>query len=229
VTDPTERKRAQTILQRLRKAYPDAHCELNHRNAFELLIATILSAQCTDAKVNEVTATLFGDYPSAEAFAHADPAELEARLRPTGTFRIKAARVREVSRLLLEHHGGEVPRGLDDLLALPGVARKTANVVLGTAFGIAAGVVVDTHVQRLAGRMGLSYRGDPDKIELDLMGRFSKSQWIALAHTMQRHGRHTCSARKPLCSECCVEDLCPKVGVVPPAEPARGARDPSRR
>jgi endonuclease-3 len=215
VADAAERKRAQLILRRLRKAYPDAHCELTHRNAFELLIATILSAQCTDAKVNEVTATLFGDYPTPDAFAHADLLNLEARLRPTGTFRIKAARVREVSRLLLERHQGEVPRDLDDLTALPGVARKTANVVLGTAFGIAAGVVVDTHVQRLALRIGLSERDDPEKIEADLMELFPESQWIALAHTLQRHGRRICSARRPLCAECPIEDLCPKVGVAP--------------
>lgn len=207
--------RARKILQRLRKAHPDAKCALAHRSAFELLIATILSAQCTDAKVNEVTPTLFRDYPTPADFATADPLELEERLRPTGFYRKKAATVREVSLGLIERYGGEVPRSMDELLRLPGVARKTANVVLGTAYGIASGIVVDTHVHRLALRMGLATSKQPEKVEQELLLLYPRSQWIAVGHTFVFHGRRVCHAKRPRCAECVILDLCPQVGLVP--------------
>jgi endonuclease-3 len=206
--DPTNPKRVATILAKLDEAYPNATCELNHKNAFELVIATILSAQCTDVRVNQVTATLFQKYPDAKALAYANPAELEQEIRPTGFFRNKTKSVIGASKGILERFGGEVPRTMEEMLTLPGVARKTGNVVLGTAYGIASGVVVDTHVQRLSNRLELTTNEDPKKIEQDLMKILPQSKWIQFSHQLIWHGRRVCFARKPRCVECNMESLC---------------------
>ena len=198
----------QSILTGLDEAYPHVTCALNHKNAFELLVATILSAQCTDIRVNQVTATLFQKYPTIQAFAYANPQELEQDIRPTGFFRNKTKSIMGASKKLLEDLGGEVPKTMDELLSLPGVARKTANVVLGTAFGIATGVVVDTHVQRLSARLDLTKHSDPKKIEQDLMQVIPQEKWILFSHQLIWHGRRICQARKPRCIECNLERLC---------------------
>ena len=204
-TDP---KRVRAILERLDEAYPAATCALTHDNPFQLLISTILSAQCTDVRVNQVTATLYKKYPSPEAFAYASPNELEQDIRPTGFFRNKTKSIIGASKKIIEEFRGEVPRTMDELLALPGVARKTANVVLGTAFGIPSGIVVDTHVQRLSGRLDLSKNTDPRKIEQDLMQVIPQEKWILFAHQLIWHGRRVCQARKPRCIDCDLEKLC---------------------
>jgi len=204
---------AAAIAVRLKKCYPDAHCALNFSNPLELLIATILSAQCTDVRVNQVTPALFRKYPNAAAYASADPDELKEAIRSTGFFNAKAAAIQNCCRELCERFGGEVPRDLDALVGLPGVGRKTANVVLGTAFGLATGVVVDTHVSRLSQRMGLTAHTQPEKIEEDLMHVFPSTEWIALGHRLIEHGRRICAARKPLCDRCPLNDLCPQIGV----------------
>lgn len=201
------------IIKRLKKEYPDAHCALNHTNAFELLIATILSAQCTDERVNLVTAELFRKYRRPEDYVRAAPEELEEDIRSTGFFRNKAKNIRAASRTIVDEHGGEVPRTMDELLELAGVARKTANVVLGNAFGIASGVVVDTHVRRLSNRLGLTTEQDPVKIEKDLQELVPKKDWVMFSHWLIWHGRAVCKARKPNCPECVLEDICPKEGV----------------
>ena len=200
--------RVQAILQKLDEAYPAATCALTHQNPFQLLISTILSAQCTDVRVNEVTATLFPKYPAPKDFACADPNELQKEIRPTGFFRNKTKSIMGASKKLLDDFHGEVPRTMEELLTLPGVARKTANVVLGTAFGIASGVVVDTHVQRLAGRLDLTRNEDPKKIEQDLMRVLPQDKWIIFSHQLIWHGRRVCQARKPKCLECNLEPLC---------------------
>jgi endonuclease III len=204
-TDPA---RVRTILQKLDEAYPAATCALTHDNPFQLLISTILSAQCTDERVNQVTATLFPKYPDAKAFAYANPAELENEIRPTGFFRNKTKSIMGASKKIIEDFGGEVPKMMEEILTLPGVARKTANVVLGTGFGIASGVVVDTHVQRLAGRLDLTKNTDPKKIEQDLMQIIPQDKWILFAHQLIWHGRRVCQARKPKCLECNLEKIC---------------------
>lgn len=203
-----EPARVRAILQKLDDAYPAAACALKHSNAFQLLVSTILSAQCTDERVNQVTATLFPKYPNAEAFAYADPKELEQDIRPTGFFRNKTKSIMGASKKIVEEFRGEVPKTMEEILTLPGVARKTANVVLGTAFGIASGVVVDTHVQRLAGRLDLSKNTDPKKIEQDLMQIIPQDKWILFSHQLIWHGRRACQARKPKCIECNLEPLC---------------------
>lgn len=200
--------RVRAILEKLDEAYPAATCALVHENPFELLISTILSAQCTDVRVNEVTATLYKKYPTPEAFAHANPRELEEEIRPTGFFRNKTKSIMGASQKILADFGGKVPQTMEELLTLPGVARKTANVVLGTAFGIAAGVVVDTHVQRLANRLDLTKNKDPKKIEQDLMKAIPREKWIIFAHQLIWHGRRVCVARKPRCLECNLEPIC---------------------
>ncbi len=202
-------ERLPQILARLRAAHPDARCALDHANPFELLVATILSAQCTDERVNQVTPALFARYPDAAAFAAADRTELEAAIRPTGFFRQKARFLQEASQRLVAEHGGAVPADMAQLLRLPGVARKTANVVLGVAFGKAEGIVVDTHVQRLARRLGLTAASDPEKIEQDLMGLVDRAHWIELGHLFIFHGRRVCAARRPDCPHCVLADLCP--------------------
>ncbi len=204
-TDPA---RVRAILKGLDEAYPAATCALKHENAFQLLISTILSAQCTDERVNQVTATLFPKYPDAKAFAYANPAELEQEIRPTGFFRNKTKSIMGASKKIVEEFHGEVPKTMEELLTLPGVARKTANVVLGTAFGIAAGVVVDTHVQRLSERLGLTKNTDPKKIEQDLMKLLPQDRWILFSHQLIWHGRRVCQARKARCVECNLERLC---------------------
>jgi endonuclease-3 len=204
----TNPARVRAILKKLDEAYPDVTCALVHQNAFELLIATILSAQCTDVRVNEVTAKLFPKYPNPQAFAYANPSELEKEIRPTGFFRNKTKSIMGASKKLLDDFHGEVPKTMDELLSLPGVARKTANVVLGTAFGIASGVVVDTHVQRLSGRLDLTKNTDPKKIEQDLMKIIPKEKWILFSHQLIWHGRRVCVARRPRCIECNLEPLC---------------------
>jgi endonuclease III len=207
-TKGTDPKRVRTILAKLNQTYPNVTCALNHHNAFELLIATILSAQCTDVRVNEVTRTLFQRYKTPEDFAYADPRELEAEIRPTGFFRNKTKSIIGAGKKLMEEFGSEVPRTMEQLLTLPGVARKTANVVLGTAFGIAAGVVVDTHVQRLSGRLDLTRHNDPKKIEQDLMRIIPQERWILFSHQLIWHGRKVCQARRPHCPECNLERIC---------------------
>jgi endonuclease-3 len=200
--------RVQAILQKLDEAYPNVTCALEHHTPFQLLISTILSAQCTDVRVNDVTKTLFVKYRTPQDFAFANPAELEQDIRPTGFFRNKTKSIMGAGKKIVEEFGGEVPRTMDELLTLPGVARKTANVVLGTAFGIAAGVVVDTHVIRLSNRLDLSRNADPKKIERDLMHVLPREKWILFSHQLIWHGRKVCQARKPRCAECNLETLC---------------------
>jgi len=202
-----------TIGQILKKTYPDATCEMNFKTPLELLIATILAAQCTDARVNEVTKTLFKKYRSARDYAEAEPQQLEEDIRSTGFFRQKAKSIIGCCGEIVDRHGGEVPADMEALTQLPGVGRKTANVVLGTALGIASGVVVDTHVKRLSLRMGLSSQTDPEKIERDLMEAIPKENWVAFGHQMTIHGRRVCAARKPQCDTCPLERVCPKIGV----------------
>ena len=204
-----EKQRTKTIIARLRRAYPDAHCSLNYSNPLELLVATILSAQCTDERVNIVTADLFRKYRKAEDFINVEQTELEQNIRSTGFYRNKAKAIQGACRLIVEQHGGRVPSTLDELLELPGVARKTANVVLGNAFGISSGVVVDTHVGRLSQRLGLTANEQPEKIERDLMALVPQKDWVDFAHLLIYHGRAVCKARKPECASCTLEDLCP--------------------
>ncbi len=204
-TDP---KRVAAILAKLDEAYGNATCELRHENAFQLLISTILSAQCTDVRVNQVAETLYKKYPDPSAFAYATPGELEQDIRPTGFFRNKTKSVMGASKAILEKFGGQVPRTMEEILTLPGVARKTANVVLGTAYGIASGVVVDTHVLRLSNRLDLSQNKDPKKVEQDLMKVIPREKWIQFSHQLIWHGRRVCQARKPKCIECNMESLC---------------------
>ncbi|MEX2178999.1 MAG: endonuclease III [Gemmatimonadaceae bacterium] len=202
-------ERAPEIYRRLAREYPDATCALDHRNPYELLVATILSAQCTDKRVNMVTPALFAKYPDAAALSIADTDELEAVIRSTGFFRTKTKNLLGMSRAVTERHGGAVPDSMDALVALPGVGRKTANVVLGNAFGRDEGVVVDTHVSRLSQRLALSRNDDPVKIEQDLMALFPRTHWTMLAHLLISHGRAICDARRPLCAKCVVNDICP--------------------
>jgi len=209
VATPAEKKRVGQIVRLLKREYPDARCSLDHGNPLELLVATILSAQCTDERVNVVTSSLFRKYRTWEDYASAPASELEADIRPTGFFRNKAKSIRGACRLIGERHGGQVPRSMEGLLGLPGVARKTANVVLGNAYRIASGVVVDTHVSRLSARLGLSGEKAPEKIERDLTGLLPASDWIDFSHLLIAHGRKVCKARAPLCGECVLAKLCP--------------------
>jgi len=204
-----EKQRAREIVRRLKREYPDARCSLDHTNPLELLVATILSAQCTDERVNIVTADLFRKYRRAEDYFGVAQAELEQDIRSTGFFRNKAKAIQAACRLIAEKHQGRVPENMDDLLALPGVARKTANVVLGNAFNVTSGVVVDTHVARLSERLRLSAEKLPEKIERDLMELIPRKDWILFSHLLIAHGRKVCKARAPLCAECVVEKLCP--------------------
>jgi endonuclease III len=204
----TSPERVRAILQRLDEAYPDVTCALLHETPFQLLISTILSAQCTDERVNQVTKTLFAKYPAPKDFAYANPAEMEQDIRPTGFFRNKTKSILGASKKIVEEFHGEVPRDMDELLTLPGVARKTANVVLGTAYGIPVGVVVDTHVTRLANRLDLTRNTDAKKIEQDLMQVIPQDKWIMFSHQLIWHGRRICQARKPKCAECNLESLC---------------------
>jgi endonuclease-3 len=204
-----ERERAQEVITRLRQLYPDARCSLNFTTPLELLVATVLSAQCTDERVNAVTVALFKKYQRAADYAQAQPEELEQDIKQTGFYRNKAKHIREAARLLAERHGGVVPKTMSELLSLPGVARKTANVVMGNAYGIVEGVVVDTHVGRLARRLGITQSEDPVMVEQDLMALFPQEDWLALSHLLIYHGRAICQARRPLCEECILTDICP--------------------
>ena len=205
--------RLKKIIAALDRVYPEAHCELNHADPLQLLVATILSAQCTDKRVNLVTAELFKKYHSAADYANAPLVELEQAVKTTGFFRNKAKNIRACCRKLVERHGGEVPRTMDELTQLDGVGRKTANVVLGNAFGINAGVVVDTHVARLSHRLGLTGQATPEKIERDLMSLVPREQWALFSHWLIWHGRRRCAARQPDCLNCEIQQLCPQIGV----------------
>jgi endonuclease-3 len=206
---PAERKRIAEVLARLHEAYPDPRCALHHRNAFQLLVATILSAQCTDERVNIVTPGLFAKWGTPAELAAAPTPLLEAEIRSTGFFRNKTRNLQGCARELVQRFGGKVPRTMAELVTLPGVARKTANVVLGTAFGSAAGIVVDTHVARLSQRLGLSRHAQPEKIEQDLMAVVPREDWIWVAHALIHHGRDTCRARRPACERCPLAEVCP--------------------
>ena len=213
--------RTRTIIRRLKRAYPGAKCSLNHTNPFELLVATILSAQCTDERVNIVTADLFRKYRKPEDYLNVSPRELEKDIQSAGFFRNKTRSIQGASKMLAEQYGGQVPQTMEELLELPGVARKTANVVLGNAFDIHAGVVVDTHVTRLSHRLGLTQQKTAEKIEQDLIPIVPKKDWVIFPHLMIYHGRKICKARNPLCAECTIEKICPssflKTGVHPPS------------
>jgi endonuclease-3 len=218
-----EKRRTLKIIRLLRREYPDARCSLNHTSPLELLVATILSAQCTDERVNLVTASLFRKYTSAQDYASAAQSELEADIRSTGFFRNKAKAISGACRMIMERYEGRVPRSLEELMELPGVARKTANVVLGNAYGISSGIVVDTHVARLTRRLELSAHEQPEKIERDLLELVPTRDWIAFPHLLIAHGRRVCKARTPLCAECVVESLCPSSLLKPDATPGHSS------
>lgn len=227
---PTERERAQQIVAELYRLYPDAKCSLDFTTPLELLVATILSAQCTDVLVNSVTPALFQKYREASDYANAPLEELEQDIRKTGFYRNKAKHLHEAGRMLMEQYSGEVPRTMAELTALPGVARKTANVVMGNAYGIVEGVVVDTHVGRLARRLGLTQSDDPVRVEQELMALVPQKDWLALSHMLIYHGRAVCQARRPLCESCSLVALCPTgqatLGMVeaPAAAPVKAAK-----
>jgi endonuclease-3 len=204
--------RARAIARALARAYSDAWCELDYRSPWELVVATILSAQCTDKMVNRVTPALFAEWPTPATLAAANPQRVEARIKPTGFFRQKTRTIQAVARAVAEQHGGRVPDSIDALTALPGIGRKTANVVLGTAFGRPA-IFVDTHVRRLANRLGLTVEDDPDRIERDLQALLPAKEWTRFAHRLIHHGRGVCVARRPRCSACPIARWCPRVGV----------------
>lgn len=208
-----KKNRADEVIKRLKKEYPNAHCALNHTNAFELLVATILSAQCTDERVNIVTAELFRKYRTPQDYLDVSTEELAHDIKSINFFNNKTRSIRGAAQKLIDDFGGEVPRTMDELLTLNGVARKTANVVLGNAFGIASGVVVDTHVSRLSQRLGLTTEKTPEKIERDLSELVPRKYWVMFPHWLITHGRAICNARKPKCAECVLENICPKIGV----------------
>jgi endonuclease-3 len=212
-TTQNKQSRTQKILAELKKTYPDAHCELVHANPLQLLIATILSAQCTDKQVNIVTAELFKKYKTAKDFAGADPAQFENDIRRIGLYRNKAKNIQACCRDLIEKHGGEVPQSMEQLIELDGVGRKTANVVLGNAFNINCGIVVDTHVARLSNRLGLTKEKTPEKIEQALTKLVPQSEWTLFSHLLIWHGRRRCFARSPDCANCEVRALCPRIGL----------------
>lgn len=223
-TTTPSRKQALRVVEALRREYPESSCALVHADAYQLLVATILSAQCTDARVNMVTPELFRRYPDAAHLAAAVPAELESIIRSTGFFRAKARNLLAMAGQVAQLHGGRIPEDLESLTALSGVGRKTANVVLGTAFGHAEGIVVDTHVKRLARRLGLSKGKTPEQIERELMKVIPRAEWVDLSHRLILHGRKVCVARRPKCEACALAEFCPRVGVDPPAGTARAAR-----
>ena len=203
------KQRVGKIIRLLRREYPQSRTALEFKSPLQILVATILAAQCTDERVNRVTPALFQKYPTAEAFAAADRAELETEIRPTGFFRNKAKSIIGAARKIVEDFGGRVPASMAELITLPGVARKTANIVLSSGFGIAEGIAVDTHVKRLSGRLGLSRQADPEKIEQDLLKLVPKKDWLDFNYMLVNHGRKICQARKPRCPECVIRKLCP--------------------
>lgn len=205
----TAKERVRPILRSLKKLYPEAGCSLRHADPLELLVATILSAQCTDKRVNQVTKTLFREYKRAEDYAEADPDVFEAQIRSTGFFRNKTKSILNMAAALIDRHEGKVPESMDELVKLPGVGRKTANVVLGNAYGIDVGIVVDTHVKRICSRLQLTQNQDPEKIERDLMEIVPKKEWTLWPHLLIHHGRAVCMARTPKCESCSLVDLCP--------------------
>ncbi len=227
-TNKEQAKRVEEILKRFKTAYPDAHCALRHSNPLELLVATILSAQCTDERVNIVTRELFRKYRTPEDYLQVAPEVLEDDIRSTGFFRNKAKSIRGACRWILDRFGGRVPDSMEELLELPGVARKTANVVLGVAYGKPDGIVVDTHVFRVARRLDLSHSETPEKVEIDLMKLIPRTRWISFAHEAIFHGRRVCIARKPLCANCPVEGICrsedKKLAFPPPVAGKHGAQ-----
>jgi endonuclease-3 len=227
-TDKDRKNHARRVCKALERAYPEAACALLHSDPYQLLVATILSAQCTDARVNMVTPELFRRFPDAARLARADQGELEALIRSTGFFRAKSRSLLAMARKVVDDHGGIIPRDLDALTALPGVGRKTANVVLGTAFGLASGVVVDSHVKRLARRLGLSSRNTPEQIEQDLMQVIPRTEWVDLSHRLIHHGRRVCVARRPRCEICELDSICPRIGVPAVTTPAQAKARPPR-
>ncbi|MCH2599647.1 MAG: endonuclease III [Pirellulales bacterium] len=208
-----EKNHARRVVRHLAKHYADAECALNYESPFQLLIATILSAQCTDERVNIVTADLFAKYPTAYDLAQATQKQVEKIVKSAGFYRAKAKNIRNCAKQLVEKHDGEIPLELEALTALPGVGRKTGNVLLGTAFGIPSGVVVDTHVGRISRRLGIAFEKDPVKVERELMAVLPKKEWIYYSHRMIHHGRAVCDARKPLCEDCSMKRFCPRIGV----------------
>jgi len=224
-SNDAKKQRVGRIIDRLRAAYPDAVCALHHENAFQLVAATILSAQCTDQRVNMVTPTLFHRFPNAHKLAKADPAAVENIIQSTGFFRSKAKSLIGMAQGLVDRYEGEVPQTLPELVELPGVGRKTANVVLGTAFGIPSGVVVDTHVTRISRLLGLTKASTAEKIEQDLMKLVPRPEWIDFSHRLIHHGRRICIARRPKCLECPLLDVCPRVGLPPLEDSGSGIRD----
>lgn len=211
VSPPPTRK----LLTLLTKAYPEAHCALEHTSPFQLLVATILSAQCTDARVNMVTPALFRRYPGPKELSEARVKDVEALIRSTGFYHAKATNLIAMAKALMQRHQGEIPTSLDALVELPGVGRKTANVLLGTAFGIASGVVVDTHVARISRLLGLTVATQPERIEQDLMRLLPRKEWVAFSHRLIHHGRQVCVARRPRCRDCPLLAVCPRVGLSP--------------
>jgi endonuclease-3 len=224
--DRALQQRARRLQRGLEKLYPDAHCALNYETPLQLLVATILSAQCTDVRVNLVTPALFARYADAQAFADADLGELEKAIHSTGFFRNKARNIQACCKVLVEKHGGEVPRTMEELFPLPGIGRKTANVILGNAYGV-PGITVDTHLSRLSNRMGLTKQSDPVKIERDLMEIIAEKDWTMFSHRMIFHGRQVCFARKPNCEGCLLAKDCPKVGVAGPTDGEELSAPPS--
>jgi len=208
-----KKERTATIIRKLKRYYPDAHCALDHSNPLELLVATILSAQCTDERVNKSTPELFAAYPTAEDYAEAPLADIEHHLRAINFFRNKAKALKGMGQKLRDEHSGVVPQKLEELIEIPGVGRKTANVVLGNAFNITEGIVVDTHVKRLSYRLGLTSQKTPEKVEIDLRALVPKEDWVIISHLLIFHGRQICKARSPQCEKCFLEGDCPKKGV----------------
>ena len=223
-SDAPTPQRVREILRLLAKTYPNVTCALEHKSAFELLVATILSAQCTDERVNMVTPALFEKYPTPAKLAAAPQSAVEKIIKSTGFFRAKANSLRGMAKALVEQHGGEMPRTLEELVEMPGVGRKTANVVLGTAFGLPTGVVVDTHVKRLSFRLGLTQSTNPEQIERELMELIPKKEWINFSHRLIHHGRRICIARKPKCLECPLLPVCPRDGLPPLDDTASPAK-----
>ncbi|MGW8257466.1 MAG: endonuclease III [Thermoguttaceae bacterium] len=226
---PGTKQYASKVARILSKFYPDATCELRFQTPLQLLIAVILSAQCTDKRVNEVTKSLFNKYPRTDSFARASLKVLEQDIKSTGFYRNKAKSIKTCCQYLMELYDGNVPKKLENLVELPGIGRKTANVVLGTAFDIASGIVVDTHVSRVSQRLGLAKQKNPEKIEKELLGQFPRKEWVALGHRMVHLGRYVCIARKPRCGECPLEKICPKINVSAANQTADGRKKPAIR